>query len=334
MPDVVLIWAGLIAFSVLAYVVLDGFDLGVGLLFFVSPREEDRQIMMASIAPVWDGNKTWLVMGGGGLLAAFPLAYSIILPALYMPITAMLLALIFRNVAFKFRDSNPGARSAWDAGFALGSLIATMAQGVTLGALVDGVRVSNGAYAGGLFDWLTPFSLLVAVALTAGYLLLGATWLIYKTSGRIQEKMRRFARYATASTLLGIGVVSALTPLVHPVYAQRWFTAPAMYYSLVVPVFVAVAGATLWRALTKPGRDGAPFLAALVLFVLSFIGIGVSFYPYIVPPSVTIEAAASDRGSLTFLLAGAVVLVPMVLAYNVNAYWVFRGKVRETDAYH
>lgn len=334
MPDVVLIWAGLIALSVLAYVVLDGFDLGVGLLFFVSPREEDRQVMMASIAPVWDGNKTWLVMGGGGLLAAFPLAYAIILPALYMPILAMLMALIFRNVAFKFRDSSAGARSAWDAGFAIGSLVATIAQGVTLGALVEGVHVVNGAYAGGLFDWLSPFSLLVAAALVVGYALLGATWLIYKTTGRLQDKMRRYARLAAIGTLIGIGAVSALTPVVNPVYAERWFRAPAMYYTLVTPLLVAVAGVTLWRALTRPGRDVTPFLAALALFALSFIGIGISFYPYIVPPSVTIEAAASDRGSLKFLLAGAVVLLPMVLAYNVNAYWVFRGKVRETDSYH
>lgn len=334
MPDIVLIWAAIIAFAVLAYVVLDGFDLGVGLLFFVTPRESERRTMIASIAPVWDGNKTWLIMGGGGLLAAFPLAYAIILPALYMPITAMVLALIFRNVAFKFRDRNDGARAAWDAGFAIGSLVATLAQGVTLGALVEGVKVKDGAYAGGLFDWLSPFSLLVAAALCAGYLLLGATWLILKTSGPLQARMRFYAKLAGVATFGGIGLVSALTPFINRVYFERWFAAPAVYYTAIVPVLVAASGVVLWRALTRPGHDATAFLASLALFALSFAGIGVSFYPYIVPPSLTIEAAASDRGSLAFLLAGAVVLLPMVLGYNVISYWTFRGKVDVADGYH
>lgn len=334
MPDIVMIWAAIIAFAVLAYVVLDGFDLGVGLLFFVTPRESERQTMMASIAPVWDGNKTWLIMGGGGLLAAFPRAYAIILPALYMPITAMVLALIFRNVAFKFRDRDDGARSAWDAGFAIGSLVATLAQGVALGALVEGVTIKDGAFAGSLFDWLSPFSMLVAAALCAGYLLLGATWLVYKTGGALQERMRLHAKLAGLATFGGVGLVSALTPFVNRVYFDRWFAAPAIYYTAVAPLLVAASGVVLWRTLTRPGRDATAFLAALALFALCFAGIGVSFYPYIVPPTLTIEAAASDRGSLAFLLAGAAALLPLVLGYTALSYWTFRGKVDASDGYH
>ena len=334
MPDIVTIWAAILAFSVLAYVVLDGFDLGLGILFLATPRDEERNLMLASIAPVWDGNQTWLVMGGGALLAAFPLAYGVVMPALYMPITAMVLALIFRGVAFKFRDRNDGARSAWDAGFAIGSLVATFAQGVTLGALVEGLKVTNGAYAGGAFDWLSPFSVLTGLALVVGYSLLGATWLIWRTTGRMREKMRRYATFAMFGTLGAIGLVSALTPFMNPAYAQRWFAAPAIYYSALVPALVALAGWALWRALTKPGADHTPFLAALSLFVLSFIGLGVSFYPYIVPPSLTLEQAASDRSSLAFLLAGGALLIPMVIGYNIHAYWTFRGKVRDGDGYH
>ena len=334
MPDIVLIWAAIIAFSVLAYVMLDGFDLGLGLLFFVTPREDERRLMLASIAPVWDGNGTWLVMGGGGLLAAFPLAYAVVMQALYMPILAMLMALIFRGVAFEFRERSPGARSAWDAGFALGSLIAAFAQGVTLGALVEGLKVENGAYAGGAFAWLTPFSLLTGIALLVGYALLGATWLIYKTEGPLRERMRANAKLAALGTLGAIGLASALTPVVNPVYVERWFARPAIYYTAIVPVLVAVAGWMLWRALSRPGRDGAPFAAALSLFVLSFIGLGISFYPYIVPPTLTLEQAASDRGSLLFLLAGSIFLLPLVLAYNIHAYWTFRGKVDPNAGYH
>lgn len=335
MPDIVLIWAGLIAFSVLAYVMLDGFDLGLGMLFFITPRDDDRKLILASIAPVWDGNETWLVMGGGGLLAAFPLAYSVIMSALYMPILTMLLALIFRGVAFEFRGRSEQTRGAWDAGFAMGSLIATFAQGAALGALIEGLRVERGVYAGGPFDWLTPFSVLTGVALVVGYTLLGATWLIYRTEGELRERMRGYARYAALGTLGLIGLVSALTPLVNPTYAARWFAAPAIYFSAIVPALVAVAGWTLWRALTRPGGgDATAFLAALALFALSFVGLGISFYPNIAPPSLTLAEAAADRSSLSFLLGGAAFLIPMVVCYNIYAYWTFRGKVDPQEGYH
>ncbi len=334
MEQLVLIWAGVIAFAVLAYVMLDGFDLGVGILFFVTPHDEDRKQMLASIAPVWDGNGTWLVMGGGGLLAAFPLAYAIIMSALYAPILIMLLALIFRGVAFEFRERSAHARGAWDAGFALGSLVAAFAQGMTLGALVEGLRVENGAYAGGAFDWLTPFSVLTGLALIVGYALLGATWLIYRTEGALRDRMRGYAKIAALGALGAIGVVSLLTPIINPVYAARWFAAPAIYYSAIVPILVAIAGVVLWRALALPGRDSTPFLASLALFALSFIGIGISFYPYIAPPSLTLAQAAADRSSLVFLLAGAAFLIPMVIGYNAYAYWTFRGKVDPQEGYH
>lgn len=334
MPDIVLIWAGVVAFAILAYVVLDGFDLGLGILFFVTPREDDRKLMMASIAPVWDGNETWLVMGGGGLLAAFPMAYGVVMSALYMPIIVMLLALIFRGVAFEFREHSEDARGAWDAGFALGSLVATFAQGVTLGALVQGLRVENGVYAGVPFAWLTPFSILTGLALVIGYALLGATWLIYRTEGELRERMRGYAKIAAIGALGAIGLVSLLTPLVNPTYAARWFAAPAVYYSIFVPILVAVTGWALWRALTRPGGDATPFRASLALFVLCFIGIGISFYPHIVPPSLTLAEAAADRSSLAFLLAGAAFLIPMVICYNAYAYWTFRGKVDPQEGYH
>jgi cytochrome d ubiquinol oxidase subunit II len=331
--DLPFVWAGLIAFAVLAYVVLDGFDLGVGILFATTTEEEERNVMTASIAPVWDGNETWLVLGGGGLLAAFPLAYAVVMPALYAPILVMLMALVFRGVAFEFRWRSTRSRGAWDAGFALGSLIAAFAQGIALGALVQGVAVENRAYAGGAFDWLTPFSLLTGVALVVGYALLGATWLIWKTSGPLQARMRRIATAAAWGTLAAIGLVSLATPFVNPAYFERWFGAPQVYYTVLVPALTAGAAFALLRAL-KGERDALPFLAALALFVLSFVGLGVSFHPNIVPPGLTIWDAAAPRESLAFLLAGAIILVPMVLGYTVYAYWTFRGKVDPAESYH
>ncbi|MBK9083496.1 MAG: cytochrome d ubiquinol oxidase subunit II [Rhizobiales bacterium] len=331
--DVAFVWAGLIAFAVLAYVILDGFDLGVGILFAATREEEERDVMTASIAPVWDGNETWLVLGGGGLFAAFPLAYAVVMPALYAPIVVMLLALVFRGVAFEFRWRSQRARGAWDAGFALGSLAAALAQGFALGALVQGVKVENRAFAGGAFDWLTPFSAATALALVVGYALLGATWLIWKTEGALQARMRRIARIAALATLAAIGLVSLATPFLDPAYAERWFGAPQVYYTILVPALAAGAAFALLRALAR-GRDALPFLAALALFALCFVGLGVSFYPNIVPPDLTIREAAAPRESLAFLLAGALILVPMVLAYTGYAYWTFRGKVDPAESYH
>jgi len=333
MFDLAFVWAALIAFAVLAYVVLDGFDLGVGILFPLFPERDDRTLMMNTIAPVWDGNETWLVLGGGGLMAVFPLAYASIFPALYVPIIAMLLGLIFRGVAFEFRFRTQRWRHVWDIGFAAGSIVAALMQGIALGALVQGIKVEGRTYAGGWWDWLTPFSIVTGLALVVGYGLLGATWLNLKTTGALRDRARRLAMLAGIGTLALIGVVSLWTPFLEPIYFERWFGWPTALFSAFVPLLLAVCAFGLWHGLTHD-RHLQPFLSALGLFVLCFAGIGISFYPYIVPGALTIAEAAAPNASLGFLLVGAVVLVPIILAYTGYAYWVFRGKVRPEDGYH
>jgi cytochrome d ubiquinol oxidase subunit II len=333
MIDLAFIWAGLIAFAVLAYVLFDGFDLGIGILFpFLDPGDE-RDQAMNSVAPVWDGNETWLVLGGGGLMAAFPLAYAVVLTALYAPITAMLLGLIFRGVAFEFRFRSARRKLMWDWSFAIGSTVAALAQGVALGALVQGVPVAGRAYAGGWWDWLTWFSVLTGFALVVGYALLGATWLIWKTSGKLQQKAYRFARLTGLGTLLLIGLVSMIMPFLDPIFRQRWFSWPNMLYAAPVPILVGLAALLLLAGLAKQ-QERAPFLAAVLLFVLAYVGLGISFYPYILPPSLTIWDAAAPVASLEFLLVGAAVLIPLILSYTAWSYWVFRGKVGPSAGYH
>jgi cytochrome bd ubiquinol oxidase subunit II len=331
--DLPLIWAALIAFAVLAYVILDGFDLGVGILFPLIKGEQDRSTAMNSIAPVWDGNETWLVLGGGGLFAVFPLAYATILPALYAPIIAMLLGLIFRGVAFEFRWRTQRGRFLWDWSFAGGSIIAAFAQGIALGALVQGIEVANRTYSGGWWDWLTPFSVVTGAALVIGYALLGATWLVMKTEGDLQRQVRRYAWVTGAATLTLIGAVSLWTPFLRPVYLERWFTWPTAAFSMVVPALILGCAWMLYRGLADR-RDTQPFLAALGIFVLCYAGIGISFYPYMVPTSITIWQAAAPDKSLLFLLVGAAVLIPTILAYTAYVYWVFRGKVDPSEGYH
>ena len=331
--DLPFIWAGLIAVAVLAYVLLDGFDLGVGILFPFVKGEKNRDEMMNSVAPVWDGNETWLVLGGGGLFAVFPLAYSIIMPALYAPIIIMLLGLIFRGVAFEFRWKTKRGQFLWDWAFAGGSTIASFAQGIALGALVQGIAVTGRAYAGGWWNWLTPFSILTGIALVIGYALLGATWLIRKTEGHVQDVGYRMARLTGPATVALIGVVSLWTPFLNERYMHRWFAWPQIALAVPVPLLVAVATVFLLLGINRRW-ELTPFLAALSLFALSFIGLGVSFYPYIVPNSVTIWEAAAPDNSLGFLLVGASVLIPVILAYTAYAYWVFRGKVNAVGGYH
>lgn len=327
------IWAGLIAFAVLAYVILDGFDLGVGILFPLMPSEADKDLAMNTVAPVWDGNETWLVLGGGGLFAVFPLAYAVVMPALYVPIIVMLLALVFRGVAFEFRWRTRRGKFLWDLSFFGGSLMAALAQGVALGALVQGIAIENRAYAGGNWDWLTPFSVLTGVALVAGYALLGATWLVLKTEGPVRAIARRLSWWTGAATLALVGLVSLATPFLNPLYLDRWFGFPNVLFTVLVPASVLVTAHLFRRGLSED-RDAWPFLAALALFVLCFIGLGISFYPYMVPPSLTIAEAAAPDESLWFLLVGALVLVPMILAYTAYAYWVFRGKIDPASGYH
>jgi cytochrome d ubiquinol oxidase subunit II len=331
--DYPFIWAGLIAFAVLAYVVLDGFDLGIGILFPFVRGEKNRDMMMNSVAPVWDGNETWLVLGGGGLLAVFPLAYSIIMPALYAPVIIMLLALVFRGVAFEFRWKTRRGQFLWDWAFAGGSIVATFAQGVALGALVQGIPVADRAYSGGWWNWLTPFSLMTGIALLAGYALLGACWLIYKTEGGLQDAARRFAKITGVATLALIGAVSLWTPFLNPSFMAKWLSFPQMIYTAPVPILVLGCAWLLYKGI-EDKRDLQPFLAALGLFVLCYIGLAISFYPYIVPVSVTIWEAAAPDNSLKFLLFGTLILVPLILAYTAWSYWVFRGKVTSEGGYH
>jgi cytochrome bd ubiquinol oxidase subunit II len=329
------VWAALIAFAVLAYVLLDGFDLGVGILFFAERDDEDRDVMVNTVVPVWDGNETWLVLGGGGLLAVFPLAYATIMPALYPTIVGMLLALVFRGVAFefRFRARRRAGRRLWDAGLLIGSAVAALCQGLTLGGLLQGIRVANRQYAGGWWDWLTPFTVVCGIALVIGYALLGACWLIWRTEGALQQRCFRYAGHLGAAMLAAIVVVSLWTPLLNEDYMNSWFAWPAIVATSPVPILVAFVAWTFWRAL-RARQELAPLLCAQAWFVLGLVGLAVSMYPYIVPPSITIWQAAAPPSSQAFLLVGALILVPIILGYTGYAYWVFRGKVRPGAHYH
>lgn len=324
--DLASIWAGLIAFAVFAYVVLDGFDLGIGILFPEFAVGEERDQAMNAIAPVWDGNETWLVLGGGGLFAAFPLAYAIVMPAFYPPIIAMLLGLVFRGVAFEFRWRDPAHRGFWDFAFTAGSATAALAQGIILGALLQGVTVDGRAYGGGWLDWLTPFSLLTGGSVVAGYALLGACWLIAKTEGQAQAHAYRLARRYGVITLLAIVAVSAATPFLSHGYAARWLVFPGVLVTAQVPLLVTIAAFLFWRALGRQAQY-APFVLVLGIFGLSFLGLGISMYPFIIPPSVSIMQAAAPADSQGFMLVGAGIMLPVILGYTGWAYWVFRGKV-------
>ncbi len=330
--DLTVVWALIIVVAVFVYVVLDGFDLGIGILFGRFPVGRDRDTAMNSIAPVWDGNETWLVLGGGGLLAAFPLAYALIFSALYAPIIAMLLALVFRGVAFEFRWRDPAHRAFWDLAFSGGSLLAALAQGVVLGALLQGIAVRDRAYAGGWWDWLTPFSLITGVSVAIAYALLGATWLVMKTEGRLQQQARGMAWWLGGATLAAIVAVSAATPFLSADYFDKWMRWPGMLAVAPVPMLVALASIAFVRSL-KAGREVAPFLLTLGIFLLCFVGLGISVFPYVVPGAVTIWAAATDRSSQVFMLWGTALVLPMILGYTAWSYWVFRGKV-SAEGYH
>ncbi|MBB4632644.1 cytochrome d ubiquinol oxidase subunit II [Sphingosinicella soli] len=329
--DLTTVWAFIIAFGIFAYVVMDGFDLGIGILFPVFKGEERDQAMNA-IAPVWDGNETWLVLGGGGLFAAFPLAYAIILPATYPLIIAMLLGLVFRGVAFEFRWRDPAHRAFWDIAFTGGSLVAAFSQGMILGAILQGIDVEGRAYAGGWLDWLSPYSLLTGAGVVAGYALLGATWLIVKVEGAALDHAYRLAGRAAIATLVLMAAVSLATPLLEHRYWERWFDMPGMLFTSQVPLLVAIATYFLFRTLKKRAT-WSPFLLSLALFLLGTIGLGISMFPYVVPDSITIWDAAAPERSQVFMLVGVVIVMPLILAYTAWAYWVFRGKVG-TDGYH
>jgi cytochrome d ubiquinol oxidase subunit II len=288
---------------------------------------------MNSIAPIWDGNETWLVLGGMGLLSAFPLAFAIIIPAVYFPILVMLLALVFRGVAFEFRFRDSKNATFWDHAFCYGSIIATFSQGVVLGSFIRGFEVNGRVYSGTSLDFLTPFSCLTGVALLFGYSLLGAGWLILKTEGDIQKAARRHGRVCLVGVLLAICIVSVWTPLMNPEIAARWFAWPNIVVFAPVPIAAIVVAIVTWRALD--GRaDVLPFVGAVGLFVLSYLGIAISLYPMIVPYHLTLWEAASSERTQAFLLVGTLTLLPIILMYSGWSYWVFRGKVRLAAVRH
>jgi cytochrome bd ubiquinol oxidase subunit II len=333
MLDLVPIWTLILGLGVFFYVLLDGFDLGVGILFGLAPDTASRNLMMNSIAPIWDGNETWLVLGSVGLLAAFPLAFAIIVPAVYFPIALMLVALVFRGVAFEFRFRDSEHKGFWDHGFAYGSTVATLAQGIVLGAFIQGFKVDGRHFTGSSFDCFTPFSLLTGVALLFGYALLGSGWLVMKTEGELQAWARRLGRIAFLGVLVAIGIVSLWTPAVDPGIAHRWFSWPNIAYLSPIPIITALVALLEWRSLNRQSEAG-PFIGAVVLFLLSFIGIAISLWPMIVPHHYTLWQAAAAPSTQAFLLVGTLVLLPVILLYTGWSYWVFRGKVRGDIGYH
>jgi cytochrome bd ubiquinol oxidase subunit II len=327
------IWAAVIGTAVALYVILDGFDLGIGILFPFAKSERERDQMINSIAPFWDGNETWLVLGGAGLLVAFPQAYGVIMPALYLPVIVMLLALVFRGVAFEFRHVADTSKRYWNFAFTAGSIVAGFTQGVILGGLIQGIKVENGAFAGGALDWATPFALLCGLGVTTGYALLGATWLIMKTEGAVATRARTQAKLLLAAVLGFMGLVSLWTPLAFPRIAERWFSVPNIYFLWPIPLVTAATAFMAWRWLAA-GRDVLPFFATIALFMLGYLGLGISTYPYLVPPSLTAWDAAAAPASQIFSLIGTLAMLPVILFYVVFVYWVFRGKVREGEGYH
>jgi cytochrome d ubiquinol oxidase subunit II len=331
--DFVPVWTLILGVGILFYVLLDGFDLGVGMLYGFEPDLQSRNMVMNSIAPIWDGNETWLVLGGLALLAAFPLAFAIIIPALYFPILVMLLALVFRGVAFEFRFRDAEHKSLWDHGFCYGSAVATFAQGIMLGAFIQGFKVDGRHFVGTSLDFLTPFSVLTGVALVFGYSLLGAGWLILKTEGEIQARARRHGRICLIAVLVAVAAVSIWTPLMSADVAQRWFSWPNILLLSPVPIATALVAFGTWRALHSQ-LQAAPFIGAIGLFILSYGGIAISLWPMIVPHQYTLWEAASSARTQAFLLVGTLFLLPVILVYTGWSYWVFRGKVRADIGYH
>lgn len=332
--DLPLIWFGIIIFATLMYIVMDGFDLGIGILFPFIHDEDDRDIMVNTVAPVWDGNETWLVLGGASLLGAFPLAYAIVLEALTIPLLIMLLALIFRGVAFELRfKSGAEAKPFWDKAFMFGSITATFSQGVVLGAFISGISVSNQQFSGGSFDWLTPFSLFCGFGLMLAYALLGATWLVKKCQGELKTTMQQLGRALTLCLLMTIVLVSLWTPFVQPNIALRWFSLPNLFYFAPVPILVLACS---WALIKSLNRDDnyQPFLLTLGLILLGFSGLGISIWPHIIPPNISLWQAAAPDSSLNFMLVGALMIIPLILVYTFWSYYVFRGKVTKDAGYH
>jgi cytochrome d ubiquinol oxidase subunit II len=327
------VWTGILATAVIMYVILDGFDLGLGILFFTTKDESFRDDMMSSVAPYWDGNETWLVLGGGGLFAAFPRAYSIIMPALYIPIILMLLALILRGVAFEFRWAAKPHHQIWDWAFMAGSTLATFAQGLVLGGLLQGIKVENQAFAGDAFDWLSPFSVMCGLGLASGYSLLASCWLRVKTSGPLALHARKLAPRLLLLVGFFAGLVSLWTPLRSPFIAERWFSSPNIFYLWPLPLATILLLYSVNKSIAK-GAELMPFFGVIGIFLCCFIGLAISAFPYLIPNSLDLWQAAAAPSSLKFMLAGVMVLLPVILGYTLFSYWAFRGKLGEGEAYH
>lgn len=332
--DLPLIWFVIIVFATMMYVVMDGFDLGIGILFPLIKSEHDRDVMMNTVAPVWDGNETWLVLGGAALYGAFPLAYSVVLDALTIPLTVMLFGLIFRGVAFEFRfKAGEKKKHVWDKSFIWGSIVATFSQGVVLGAFISGFPVVNRTYAGGALDWLTPFSLFCGLGLVVAYALLGSTWLIMKTEGHLQARMYKLAKPLLLALLFALAIVSVWTPLAHPNIAERWFSQPNIFWFLPVPILVALVSWAMLKAMERNAHY-SPFLLTLALIFMGYSGLGISLWPHIIPPDITFWQASSPPQSQIFILVGALFIIPIILVYTFWSYYVFRGKVTPDQGYH
>jgi cytochrome d ubiquinol oxidase subunit II len=325
--------AMVLGLAVAMYVVLDGFDLGIGILFPFFASEAERDQVMNSVAPFWDGNETWLVLGGVTLWAGFPKAFAVILPAAYLPLIILLLALIFRGVAFEFRWVAKPRQRKWDASFAIGSIAAAFAQGLVLGTILQQIRVYDLQYAGGAFDWATPFALMCGCAVVVGYALLGATWLLMKTVDGVEQRARALAARLLPLLLAFIVVVSIWTPLSLPRIRERWFSTPNVLFLAEIPVATALLAWLCWYGIRK-GRSLMPFFCAVGIFLLAYLGLAASNLPYLVPPSLTIWDAASPPASQMFYLVGASILIPMILVYTALVFWLFRGKIRPGEGYH
>lgn len=333
--DIPVIWFVIIVFATLMYIVMDGFDLGIGIVFSFVPNANERDVMMNSVAPVWDGNETWLVLGGAGLFGAFPLAYAVITDALTIPLTAMLIGLIFRGVAFEFRfKATPSHQKFWDYSFVGGSLLATFSQGIVVGAVISGFDVADRRFIGSALDWLTPFSLFCGLGLVVAYTLLGTTWLIMKSEGALQQRMRELTRHTLLALMAVIAVVSVWTPLGWQSVAERWFTLPNFYWFVPVPILVLVFSLWIWRLSVHPASHARPFLLTLGLIFLGFSGLGISLWPNIIPPHITLWEASAPPASQLFMLVGTLLIIPVILVYTAWSYYVFRGKVSGNEGYH
>jgi cytochrome d ubiquinol oxidase subunit II len=330
--DLPLIWFCLIVTALFLYVLLDGFDLGVGVLFPFAPSDQCRDRMMNSVAPFWDGNETWLVLSGAGLFAAFPLAYAILLPALYIPVILMLLGLIFRGVAFEFRFKASRSRPLWDYSFHFGSMVAVIMQGMILGAFVQGVPVEGRSFAGGAFDWLNAYSCMTGVALLFGYALLGATWLVMKTDGITQDWARQCASYVLGYVGLFLVIVSVSMPMMNADVEALWFSLPNFFYLLPMPLVTGGLFIVIWRDLHR-GREYRPFFLSIGVFLMAYLGLGISLWPWLVPFTITFRQAAAAATSQSFLLVGAAIVLPVVLSYTAFCYYLFRGKASHEGFY-